>query len=471
MYASTASILRTMPASTARSLLNHAWRDLSGPPKALDRVQLEGPATVLPSRLATSALLQATAAAAAAAATELAAARGATWDGPGAVIDSRRAAVAGTSERHLRIDGERGSGFAPLSRFFPAADGWVRTHGNYPHHRERLLAALGVERDEDVAAAIAALPAATVENRVAAAGGVGAAVRDSVDWKIGVPGAVASSLPLLTLSRVRSAPVHERPALEAGPLRPASGVRVLDLTRVVAGPVATRTLALLGADVLRIDSPHLPELPAQHLDTGFGKRSALLDLEDPADLGRLLELADTADVIVTGYRAGALARFGLSPEDLVRRRPGIVVASLSAWGWAGRWWSRRGFDSVVQAATGIAVVEGSAAEPGRLPAQALDHGTGLLLAAAVLRALTEQTRGGGSWRAELSLAQTAGWLLLAGIDDGPAPPELDPTPWLRTTRSDAGLLTHAAPPFLLEDGPDDWATPPVAWGSSEAAWR
>lgn len=460
-----------MPVSTAQSLLAHAWRNLSGPAEALDGVTLEGPGVVLPGRLATTALLQASAAAAGAAAVELAAARGATWDGPGAVVDSRRIAVAGRSERNLLIDGESSRGFAPLSRFFAASDGWVRTHGNYPHHRAGLLRALGVDRDEDVAAAIAALPAMTVETRLAASGGVGAAVRGQLEWKIGVPGAVASSLPLLTLSRVRSSPVQARPPLPDGPLLPAAGIRVLDLTRVIAGPVATRTLALLGADVLRVDSPHLPELPAAHLDTGFGKRSALLDLDVPEQRERVLELVDTADVVVAGYRAGALARFGLSPQDLVRRRPGIVVASLSAWGWAGRWWSRRGFDSVVQAATGISLAEGTDGEPGELPAQALDHGTGLLLAAAVLRALTEQTRGGGSWRAELSLAQTAGWLLLAGAGDETPDEPLDTAPWLRTTESHAGLLTYAAPPFLLQGGPDDWATPPVPFGSSEPAWR
>lgn len=460
-----------MPVSTARSLLAHAWRDMGGPAEALDGVALEGPDVVLPSRLATTALLQASSAAAAAAAVELATARGATFDGPGAIVDSRRVAVAGRSERNLLVDGESGRGFAPLSRFFPAADGWVRTHGNYPHHRERLLTALGVERDEDVAAAIAALPAMTVEARLADAGAVGAAVRGQVEWKIGVPGAVASSLPLLTLRRVRDSPVHARTPLGDGPMLPASGIRVLDLTRVIAGPVATRTLALLGADVLRIDTPNLPELMPQYLDTGFGKRSALLDLEVTEQRERVLALVDTADVVVTGYRAGALARFGLSPQELVRRRPGIVVASLSAWGWAGRWWARRGFDSVVQAATGIALAEGTDGEPGELPAQALDHGTGLLLAATVLRALTEQARGGGSWRAELSLAQTAGWLLLAGSGDEPAPEPLDVAPWMRTTPSEAGLLTYAAPPFLLQDGPDDWATPPVPFGSSEPVWH
>ncbi|NEC50570.1 hypothetical protein G3I18_18625, partial [Actinospica acidiphila] len=192
----------------------------------------------------------------------------------------------------------------------------------------------------------------------------------------------------------------------AGPLLPASGLRVLDLTRVIAGPVATRTLALLGADVLRLDRPGLPELPDQHTDTGFGKRSALLDLV--TDREGFEELLAGADVVVTGYRPGALDRFGLGAEALAERRPGLVVAQLSAWGATGPWAGRRGFDSLVQVATGIAHVErGPEGRPGALPAQALDHGTGYLLAAGVLRALSDQAEAGGSRLVRAALARTA----------------------------------------------------------------
>ncbi|MYR64088.1 hypothetical protein GTY54_50435, partial [Streptomyces sp. SID625] len=202
-----------------------------------------------------------------------------------------------------------------------------------------------------------------------------------------------ASRPLVERGRLGAARARVLPSLTGTPLLPAAGVRVLDLTRVIAGPVATRTLALLGADVLRVDPPHLPELADQHADTGFGKRSAALD---PAtDRAAFEELLAGADVVVTGYRPGALDRFGLSPEALAERRPALVVAELSAWGAYGPWARRRGFDSLVQVATGIAAVEGGDGRPGALPAQALDHGTGYLLAAAVLRALTEQSHDGG----------------------------------------------------------------------------
>ena len=180
------------------------------------------------------------------------------------------------------------------------------------------------------------------------------------------------------------------PPLPASPLLPAAGLRVLDLTRVLAGPVATRTLALLGADVLRIDAPQLPESQDAHNDTGFGKRSAALDLAT-ARTGR--PSTNCSPPPMWWSPATGRARwtaFGLTPEALAVRRPGLVVAQVSAWGRYGPWRERRGFDSLVQVATGIAAAEGDAGAPGALPAQALDHGTGYLLAAGVLRALTEQ---------------------------------------------------------------------------------
>jgi crotonobetainyl-CoA:carnitine CoA-transferase CaiB-like acyl-CoA transferase len=254
---------------------------------------------------------------------------------------------------------------------------------------------------------------------------------------------------------------------------PLAGVTVLDLTRVLAGPVCTRILAFLGADVLRVDSPRLLEFPEQHLDTGFGKRSALLDLRQPGDLATFERLLAGADVVVTGYRPGALDALGLHPRALLERRPGLVVASLSAWGRNGPWADRRGFDSLVQAASGIGRVEGGDAErPGALPAQALDHGTGYLLAAAVLRALALRATRGGTWRAQLSLAQTAHWLLGAPRDPEPGAAEgFDPTPWLATVDSPMGRVTHALPPIALQGGPRTWAEPVLPWGSSPAFWR
>ena len=187
---------------------------------------------------------------------------------------------------------------------------------------------------------------------------------------------------------------------------------MLDLTRVIAGPVATRYLGALGADVLRLDAPDRPELTLHAYDGLPGKRSALLDFGTADGIARLHELLSGADVLVHGYRPHALDRFGLSPELLAERHPGLVVVSLSAWGSRGPWGGRRGFDSIVQAACGIAMTESSDGErPGAMPCQLLDHGTGYLCAAAALQALARQSTHGGTEFRELCLARTAHWLL------------------------------------------------------------
>jgi crotonobetainyl-CoA:carnitine CoA-transferase CaiB-like acyl-CoA transferase len=263
-------------------------------------------------------------------------------------------------------------------------------------------------------------------------------------------------------------------------LLPAAGLRVLDLTRVIAGPVATRTLALLGADVLRVDAPQLPEDPDAHADTGLGKRSTRLDLRVPADRENFEELLARADVVVTGYRPGALDRFGLSPAALVDRRPGLIVAQLSAWGAYGPWGDRRGFDSLVQVATGIATIEGAPERPGALPAQALDHGTGYLLAGAVLRALTERSERGSGIALRLALARTAAWLTAGGGEWGGAVTGTAygtsgtaydrPDAWLVETASGIGRLRHALSPVSFVSGPSNWARPPGRWGTDPACW-
>ena len=232
----------------------------------------------------------------------------------------------------------------------------------------------------------------------------------------GAGGAGGDASPLVAGGMQRDSPEcsigDAPPRLRAAGTRPASGIRVLDLTRVIAGPVATRYLAALGADVLRLDPPHRPELPLQARDGLLGKRSALLDFGTPDGFARLHELLSLADVLVHGYRPHALDRFGLAPQALAERHPGLVVVSLSAWGSRGPWGGRRGFDSIVQAACGIAAAESPDGErPGALPCQLLDHGTGYLCAAAVLRALAAQAAGGGTLFREFSLARTGHWLL------------------------------------------------------------
>jgi crotonobetainyl-CoA:carnitine CoA-transferase CaiB-like acyl-CoA transferase len=374
-------------------------------------------------------------------------------------LDAARVATAFVSERHLRRRGETFTWFAPNSGFFPSADGWVRTHANYPHHQAALHAALG----GDIAAAIKALPAIEVEERVFAAGGLAVAVRTAEQWSGHPQGRAVGELPLVR-STENPAPPRTFAPLPDGMLLPVAGIRVLDLTRVIAGPVATRTLALWGADVLRVDSPRHPEIEAQHLETGLGKRSTLLDLDVPTDRAAFESLLRQADVVVLGYRPGALDRYGLDPHALWDRNPGLIIARLSAWGDVGPWAHRRGFDSLVQAATGVALIEGSAQSPGVLPAQALDHGTGYLLAAAILRALAAQHERGSGYLIDFALAATANWLMTL-----PARPA-ESVAGVEATVVTLDGITYAQPPIVFPGGPTTWRAPSRPWGGDPPQW-
>ncbi|WP_107461973.1 CoA transferase [Streptomyces sp. MA5143a] len=471
--------------------LASAWAALGGEPGLLPRVSTVVREEALPARLPVRELARACAGVCALAAAELGALRAGLTEVPRVRVDDGAVATAFVSERHLLIDGRAPVAFAPLSRFWRTADGWVRTHANYPHHRERLLSALGLPEGDAAAvgAALAERSSLEIEETVYAAGGLAVALRTPEQWAAHDQAAAVAAGPLVEHDRADTAADLAVAAVSVSsggaPLLPAAGVRVLDLTRVIAGPVATRTLALLGADVLRVDPPGTPELPDQHIDTGFGKRSTALDLTRAADRRDFEELLAGADVVVTGYRPGALDRFGLSPQALLARRPGLVVAQLSAWGSYGPWAGRRGFDSLVQVATGIAVVEGSAERPGALPAQALDHGTGYLLAAAVLRSLTEGSADGHGRVVRLSLARTAAWLLESAARRGEAPQgearrgggggggseAFDAAEGRLAERdSPVGRLRYALPPVSFEGGPGDWARPPGPWGVDGARW-
>jgi len=434
----------------------------------------------LPSRFPVEDAAVACVAAALAAAAALRAERGAARSG--VAVDRAHVAAAVRSERYFGRPGAPPGDrvlFAPLSRFWPSRDGWVRIHANYPWHRAALLAALGTGDDPDaVAAALAARTGDEIEDAVFAAGGVAAAVRPPETWAAHPQGAAVASEPLVATERRGDAPPRRRPA-GAGP---AAGVRVLDLTRVIAGPVATRFLGAMGAEVLRLDPPGHPDVrPGRVADNLLAKRSAFLDLRAPGGADVLDALLQEADVVVCGYRPGALDRFGLGPDDLAARHPGIVAVHLDAWGHTGPWRHRRGFDSIVQAASGIAAVEAAAdGTPGALPCQLLDHGTGYLAAAAVLDGLRRQARAGGTILRRLSLARTAAGLL--ALDRPPAAGEApaagdtrpdpvgDAGPWLVELPGPTGPVAAVAPPGRLAGEPLRWRSGPAAYGADAPAW-
>jgi hypothetical protein len=377
-------------------------------------------------------------------------------------IDPQRVATAYRSDRVLTIDGAAPPVWSPYSGFWSTSDGWIRTHGNYPHHAAGLRRGLRLHDDagaDAVASALAERPAADAVSDISTAGGLAVPVSSEAPE---LDRSLRQS-PLVDVRRVeapadpRARPSHHRPPAQL-PLR---GIRILDLTRVIAGPVCTRTLALLGADVLRIDPPQLPEPEWQHLDTGHGKRSAVMD----ARTSRLHELLTEADAVVLGYRPAALIRLGLDPDVLVHRYPGLVIAQLSAWG--AEHPDRAGFDSLVQAESGIALVESSdGVRPGALPAQALDHSAGYLLAAAVTTVLERRAREGGSWRVRASLRRVAAELLgMPRRREPQVPTEFDPAPHVARFDVDGRSLVTSRPAlagFEFEA--------PHTWGSDQPVW-
>lgn len=382
-------------------------------------------------------------------------------------VDPAQVSVAFRNDQLQTIDGEHAAVFKSHSGFFQTQDGWVRLHGNYPHHRQRLLDALslpdGCSR-EQLADTLKQWRAIDVEEKVTAAQGIAVMVRSTGQWQQSTQAQQAASVPLLSIDNIAArTPVPSSP--QQG--RP----RVLDLTRVIAGPVATRTLAYLGCDVLRIDNPAMPELPVQHVDTGADKRSALLDLREPEALHRLHELLSTADVLVTGYRPQALAAFGLDSEALAHRYPQLIHATLSAWTFAGPWGDRRGFDSIVQAATGIGMLESrDGTTPGALPAQALDHATGYLLAAGILRALKWRSEQGGTWRVQAHLLATANWLLDQGTATDKGTALTDISRWQFSQASPSGIVTQSLPAFTI-DSHARFSQVGGLWGSDDPSWR
>ncbi|MDN3482831.1 CoA transferase [Arthrobacter sp. APC 3897] len=379
------------------------------------------------------------------------------------------AAASFASFAHLRINGEPVRGFAPLSGFRRSADGWVRLHANYPHHERALLAALNINGPGEVDAEIRRRTSADVEETVTEHGGLAAAVRTPEQWAASGPGGAVLHEPWLRLDLEAA----ERASLPCGGSGILAGLRVLDLTRVIAGPSGSRILGSLGADVLRVDPPGIPELEDQYVDTGFSKRSTAADFGDPDAYRKLCGLLEGADVVLTAYRSTALSRFGLHTAALRADHPGVAVVSLDAWGDRGAWAGRRGFDSIVQAAAGISHLYGNTEEdgerrPGALPVQILDYATGLGMAAAAVALVAARARGlGGS--AHLSLARTAVELMRLPGPPGGIKPEL-PEPELLTCRSGYGDLIYVPPPLLINGAQLEYRWPPPRYGSAALVW-
>jgi crotonobetainyl-CoA:carnitine CoA-transferase CaiB-like acyl-CoA transferase len=396
-------------------------------------------------------------------------------------VEVRHATASLRSGHYMKLgDGEVSTRRNSIMGVYPTKDGrWSYVHANFPNHRAAALGVLGVAEDRDaVAKAVLNWNAADLEEAIIAAKGAGGMVRTHAEWAKHPQAAAIAALPLLEIVKIGEAPPEPLPPGS----RPMSGVRVLDLTRVLAGPTCARTLAEHGADVMKITGAHLPNLGYQEFDTGHGKLNAQLDLREQADVDRLRGLVKEADVFSQGYRPGTLGNRGLSPEELAAIRPGLVYVSLCAFSHTGPWASRRGFDTVVQTVSGITsrqaeVVPGKTPGPQFYPVSAIDYCTGYLMAFGAMVALKRRATEGGSWLVRTSLAQIGKWIVdLGEVPEAAArdasaeftPAELEK--WSMVTDTPSGKLRHLKPVVQMSETPTYWARPSVPLGYHQPVW-
>jgi crotonobetainyl-CoA:carnitine CoA-transferase CaiB-like acyl-CoA transferase len=459
---------------TPREILSDLWRLAGGDPSALDMVGLTSEEPQLPSSFRVAAAAQASIAAAGLAAAEIWKLR--TGESQEVAVDMRHAVVECRSERYLRVEGKPPPpAWDAIAGIYRTRDQrFVRLHTNFPHHRNAICKVLDCKPErEAVQAALMQWDGETFETAAYDAGGVVAMMRSHEEWSELPQARALVALPPIVIEKIGEA----APKPWGRGDRPLSGVRVLDLSRVIAGPVAGRTLAAHGADVLLISGPELPAIPWLTIDTGRGKLSSFVELKSQQGREQLRSLLAQADIFSQGYRPRALAGLGFSPEDAARISPGVVYVSLSAYGHTGPWAERRGFDSLVQTATGFNHAEGKAAGidgPKELPAQMLDHATGYLMAFGAMMAKARQAREGGSWHVRVSLAQTGRWLWNFGrVADGLKAEDLKAEtirPLVEEVPSGFGRLQAVRHSAALAKTSALWARPAMPLGSHPPEW-
>jgi len=396
-------------------------------------------------------------------------------------VDVRRAAASLLGFGLQRLDGgvtPRPAEGNPLVALYECRDGrWIHLHGAFPSLAARTGAVLGDGLDDAaaVAAAVRRWDGAALEDALAEAGTCGAMVRSSDEWRASPQGEAIAPLGRVDVVKVGESDPEPVGDLEAR--RPLGGVRVLDLTRVLAGPTHGRVLAEHGADVLLVNGPALPNVAPFVLDTSHGKRSAFLDLDVAADAERLRALAGEADVFCQGYRGGALDRRGFGAEELAAARPGLVHVTINCYGDVGPWRTRPGWEQLAQSATGVAAVQGGGLDrPVLIPAAACDYTTGYLAALGTMAALWRRSIEGGSYQVRVSLAATGRWFTELLDDDGARDPEAavgfgDTEPWLTSsTLADGSTLRHLAPVAQLSGTPARWDGPSPPLGADPPEW-
>jgi CoA-transferase family III len=467
-------VTTTASIGSATDIVAALWRLAGGDAAALDHLHLSGSEPALPSSFRIGAAAQASIAAAGLAAAELRHRAGAPRQQ--VAVDMRHAAIEFRSEHYLTIDGEAPKNYGnPLFRIYPAGDGgFVRLHMNFAHHRDNVLKLLGcAPTPEAIEQALRKWRVFAFETEAYQNGCVVAALRSPDEWAKHPHAAAVATMPAVRIEKIGEAPARPLPK---GP-RSLSGLRVLDLTRIIAGPVAGRALAAHGADVMRISAPHLPFIDWLVKDTGRGKLSAYADIATADGRLALEQLIKDSDIFLQGFRPGTLAARGFAATDVAALRPGIVYGSLSAYGDTGPWASRRGFDSLVQTATGFNFAEARAAGVDgskELPCQALDHASGYLLAFGTIMARIRQANEGGSWLVRVSLAATGRWFWNLGrVEDGFScrlPSRDDVADLIETSQSPFGQMRAVRHAAQLSATPAVWLRPAVPLGTHAPIW-
>jgi CoA-transferase family III len=457
-----------------KQILADLWTLAGGDTAALDAVTLTGEEPQLPSSFRVAAAAQTSIAAAALAAAEIWKLR--SGQDQEIAVDMRHAVVECRSERYLRLDGNPPppAWDAIAGVYKTGGQRFVRLHTNFPHHRDAVCRVLNCKAErEEVQAALMQWDAEAFETAAYQAGGVVAMMRSYEEWSATPQAKALAALPVVTIEKIGQAAPKPWPAGS----RPLAGLRVLDLSRVIAGPVAGRTLAAHGADVLLVSAADLPAIPWLTIDTGRGKLTTFIDLKRDEGRDQLKALLAEADIFSQGYRPQALADLGFSAEEAARINPGIIFVSLSAYGHVGPWASRRGFDSLVQTTTGFNHAEGVAAGtdgPKELPAQILDHATGYLMAFGAMMAKARQSREGGSWHVRVSLAQTGRWIWNFGrVAGGLKTEDLKGEairPFVEQVGSGFGSLQAIRHTAQLSQTPAFWSRPAMPLGSHPPQW-
>ncbi|MDA9411369.1 CoA transferase [Bradyrhizobium sp. CCBAU 45384] len=456
-------------------ILKDIWTSTGGEPAALEHMHLTGEEPQIPSSFRVAVAGQTTIAAAGLAAAEIWRLR--SGEVQEVSVDMRHAVVECRSERYLRLDDKPPPpAWDAIAGVYRTGDNsFVRCHTNFPHHRDAVCKVLGCTPERDkVQAALLQWKGEDFETAVYAAGGVVALMRSYDEWSALPQARALAQLPLISIEKIGDARPKQWPKGD----RPLAGLRVLDLSRVIAGPVAGRTLAGHGADVLLVSGPELPAIPWLTIDTGRGKLTTFIELKSEAGRAQLRQLLKDADIFSQGYRPRALASLGFSPEAAAEINPGIVYVTLSAYGHAGPWDGRRGFDSLVQTTTGFNHAEGKAAGvdgPKELPAQMLDHATGYLMAFGAMMAKARQAREGGSWHVRVSLAQTGRWLWNLGrLESGLNTPDLTGeavhAAFMEKVSSGFGTLQAVRHSAVLSRTPAHWSRPAMPLGSHSQQW-